>query len=311
MFPKLPELFHKRTVSAAVASGERPPRIEGNRSALDAFVNDRERYRANAALRHTLRLQRDGAKIIMACARSNVVLWALKNACPTSPSWMMRWNITVELAGTSTSDTNIYLSDTMYTIAQQNLVYCSSTNPLAVGLTGGIEMGDEKSTPASSNNSVVNNFVMGCDRNYYWWGSNQSGGLVNALIANNTFVNAWTNFGVEVADGPHQGSRFENNIVVQDNTVPVAYAAANPGITFSHNLWSKSPLLAAAGPGDVVGDALLARTGLTGAGQLDPTWFKTLTGSPAHGKALLTPEVTTDFFGTARLTSPDIGGYQY
>jgi hypothetical protein len=80
---------------------------------------------------------------------------------------------------------------------------------------------------------------------------------------------------------------------------------------FSNNLWSKTPTTAAAGPGDVIANPNLAKTGQTAAGQLSPDYFRLLSTSPAINRAAVLGEVTTDFFKKARGSSPDIGGHEY
>ncbi len=210
--------------------------------------------------------------------------------------------------------TNVYLSDTKYSILRRNLVYCTPESPMkGTGGSGvGIMMGDETYNPASSDNIVVNNLVMGCRRNFYWWQGVQGGGLVNVLIAYNTFVDSSyeTDFIIGYG-GPHSNTRIENNIIFQEDSLPVAIIASSSGLAFSSNLWSKTPPSSASGTGDVIGDPKLAKTGQTGAGQLTAEWFKILSASPAINKAKVLTEVSEDFFKTSRGSSPDIGAYEY
>ena len=88
--------------------------------------------------------------------------------------------------------------------------------------------------------------------------------------------------------------------------MPVASISANAQLTVNNNLWSKTPPAAASGPGDVVADPLLAKVG----SKYLVDWYRLLTGSPAINKALLLPDVTVDFEGTPRGTSPDMGALE-
>ncbi|HEX8923777.1 MAG TPA: right-handed parallel beta-helix repeat-containing protein, partial [Patescibacteria group bacterium] len=100
---------------------------------------------------------------------------------------------------------NIYISDTTNTTVQRNLVYETSTASVNTGSRVGIMMGDEKQKPASRNNTIINNLVYGSYRNYYWWGQFTNDGLVNDVIANNTFVNSLDVAGVQINNGNGTG----------------------------------------------------------------------------------------------------------
>ena len=209
--------------------------------------------------------------------------------------------------------TNVYLSDTRYSILQRNMVYCTPSSPLngTGGAQVGIMLGDEQYNPASSDNKVINNFVKGCNRTFYWWQGLQGGGLVNALVAYNTFSSSDSTANFQISSGTHSNTRIENNIIEQPDSLPVAIVGTKTGLSFSNNLWSKTPPANASGTGDVVGDPKLAKTGQTGAGLLAPEWFRILSNSPARDHAKVIPEVTEDYFRTARGQSPDIGAHEY
>ncbi len=212
--------------------------------------------------------------------------------------------------------TNVYLSDTKYTVLQRNLIYWTPGNPCSGhgGVEGGIMLGDEKYNPSSSDNKIINNLVKGGNRCFYSWLGNRGGGLVNVLIAHNTFVNANSDAeaSIKILEGTHINTRIENNIIVQDDSIPVInIEGTTSGLTFGYNLWSKTPPSYASKTGDIVGDPKLAKTGPTGAGQLTADYFKLLSNSPAINKAKVIAEVTKDFFKTARGSSPDIGAHEY
>jgi hypothetical protein len=211
---------------------------------------------------------------------------------------------------------NVYLSDTKYTVLQRNLIYWTPGNPCSGygGSRVGIMLGDEKYNPPSSDNKIINNFLKGGNRCFYSWLGANGGGLVNVLIANNTFVNAngdaEANF--KILNGTHSNTQIKNNIIEQIDSVPIiGIEGSATGLIFSHNLWSKNPPAAASGSGDVIRDALLSKTGPINPGSFSPEYFKVLGTSPARGKAKVLSEVTEDFFRSARGLSPDIGGHQY
>lgn len=209
--------------------------------------------------------------------------------------------------------TNIYISDSTNVLCQRNFVY---TDPRSYvfpyGAHGGIMMGDERYTPASANITVINNISFGNQGNYWWWQGLQGGGMNNVLIANNTFINGIGNLsdgrgGVIISRGDHKNVRFENNLVQQDGNLPVIATVSQPGVTYSHNLWSKPPYNAASGSGDIIANPLLAHTG----DPFSPDWFRLSGSSPAINHALSLPEVLYDFFSLIRDSNPDMGAIEF
>jgi hypothetical protein len=210
--------------------------------------------------------------------------------------------------------TNMYISDATNVLAQRNLVYCTADSAMGTyGSQAGIMMGDEVYRPPSANNTVVNNFVYGCNRNFFWWQGSEGGGLQNALIANNTFVNARADAEANflINSGSHSGSRIYNNIIEQDDAVTVAGVDTAIGLTFANNLWSKTPPHNAVGPDDIVGNPQLAKSGLVSPGGLTGEFFKLLAASPARDQALPLAEVADDYFRNPRDNAPDMGGDEF
>jgi hypothetical protein len=206
---------------------------------------------------------------------------------------------------------NIYISDTTNALCQGNFVYMTDDPYInAYGAHVGIMMGDEAYKPPSANITIINNIAYNNKRNFFWWQGDKGGGLVNVLIANNTFVNSTVEAGVVINQGTHQNSRFIDNIIVQEGALPVAYIDSNSQLTASNNLWSKQPAGAASGPGDIVADPMFAK-GASGGTVDDAIWYKLLAGSPAINKAIALPEVTQDYAGTLRGTAPDLGAFEY
>lgn len=204
---------------------------------------------------------------------------------------------------------NIYVSDATNTLVQRNFVYQNPTSYVfGYGEQVGIMMGDESYRPPSENITIINNIAYGNRRNFYWWNGVLGGGMVNVLIANNTFVNSIGYSGIKINLGEHQDVRLYNNIYVQDGILPIVdLVDTYPELFFSNNLWSKSPNSLATGPGDIIGDPLLAKAGQPFA----PEWFMLINSSPAVNKAIDLPEVIIDYFGHFRDASHDIGAIEY
>jgi len=203
---------------------------------------------------------------------------------------------------------NIYISDSTNVLCQRNMVYMNPDSYVyGYGANGGIMMGDERFTPPSANITIINNIAFGNHNNFWWWQGVQGGGMNNVLIAFNSFVNGYNGSGVTISEGIHQNVRFENNLVQQDGELPVIATIEQTGITYSHNLWSKPPYNAAVGPGDVIGDPLLAKTG----DPFEPDWYRLIALSPAVDQALSISEVIVDYFGFSRDSAPDIGAIEY
>jgi hypothetical protein len=208
---------------------------------------------------------------------------------------------------------NIYISDAIHCLCQRNLVYSTVRNPCSKSASSqvGIAMGDEKYNPPSSNNIVINNFLLGNKRNFYWWQGLSGGGLVKALFAYNTLVNSVDKTNFQVNSGNHSDSQILNNIILQEDSLPIAIVITSAGLTFSHNLWSSKPPLMASGIGDVIGNPFLAKTGSLSPGALRAEYFKISADSPARGRAKVLTEVKEDFFRSPRGLTPDIGAHQY
>jgi hypothetical protein len=200
---------------------------------------------------------------------------------------------------------NLYVSDAQNVLVQRNLVYYTDANTVP-GSHGGITLGDEKHNPPSQNITVVNNLAYGNRQNFFWWQGPGGEGMINVLVAYNTFVNATgasDTANLEIMPGPHQNVRIMNNIIAQDDAVPIARVPGS--LSFSNNLWSKVPRSAVRGSGDVIGDPLLTK-----GPAITPEWFVPLASSPAIDCARVLIEVTGDYLGNPRGGLPDIGAYE-
>ncbi len=213
---------------------------------------------------------------------------------------------------------NVYISDATDVLFQRNLVYLTPDSPTQrAGRqdTPGIGLADEVSS-STRNITIINNLVIGNERNLYFWAGGVSG-LNNYLIANNTFVNSRDFPNMQILGGPHPNSRIINNIFLQEDQQDIAQVSGS-GLTFSNNLWSKTPPSGTMGTNSInltnnatLISQLLTKTGTFVAGQLTSDWFKLQSNSSARNTGTVLSEVTHDFFGTQRDSSPDIGAYEY
>jgi Right handed beta helix region len=206
---------------------------------------------------------------------------------------------------------NIYISDTTDVLFQRNLIYSTGFMDTYGGHPQtGIAVWDEIYQPASARITIINNIVYGTKYCLRWLSGplKDGSGMDHIFIANNTFANSTEGSCIYFKDSPiNTGTVFMNNIVIQENSLPLIYVSTNSNILFSNNLWSKAPLRAAQSPGDLIGNPMLAMIDTF----VDPLWFQLLPNSPAIDHALILPEVTKDYWGIPRGTSPDIGAIEY
>jgi hypothetical protein len=228
------------------------------------------------------------------------------------------------IAGNTSYDnqtSNIYVSDTRYALVLGNLVYCTPGNKARPDLTQlGILVYDELGVPIplgsggtrsdSSDNTFLNNIVMGCDSNLFATQTQAA----NNLYAYNTFVNSsldkiYYAANVKFQSGSAANQRFINNLVYQSDNLPIVQNDSPGVMAFSHNLWSKTPPSAAgvSGAGDVLGDPKLSMQ----AAPYSPAWFQLTAASPAIDKAQPIPETGLDFYGALRGGLPDIGALEF
>lgn len=202
---------------------------------------------------------------------------------------------------------NVYLNNCPYATIRRNLIYHTGDSRWEDAT--GISLADEAAWSNPLDHlTIVNNMVLGTCRTFHFWRDSSTSGLKNSLIAYNTFVNSNYGANFTIAPGNHSNTRIENNIILQEDSLPVADVADDSGLNFSHNLWSKTPPPHVSSSDDVIGDPQLAKSG---PGLLTPEWFRLLSSSPARDRAKVISEVTEDFFRNARGNNPDMGAHEY
>jgi len=228
--------------------------------------------------------------------------------------------------------TNIFCNTCGDLLVQRNLVYSSSTHsPPNKGISIGLDWDIPGDTAYSSNHTVINNMVIGCQFNFSfnvytakgnWPGR---GALINTLIAHNTFVNANANGTARLsgASAPaaiwiaphseHKNVRIENNIFLQDlSKGRLVSVPQDPAFHWSHNLWSSPPPSDVQSPRDVIGDPVLKNPNAAILpGEVKPDWYKLDASSPAIDAAKSISEASEDFFRSSRNRSPDTGADEY
>jgi parallel beta-helix repeat protein len=217
---------------------------------------------------------------------------------------------------------NVYISDTTGDAFARNLIYCTPGNAYRVSSMGqhGIDMQDENQTPASANIDVVNNLVTGCETNFTWYPYTSDSSMQDILIADNTFVDSTggsSTAAVQIAAPvgiAHSGTRIIDNIIVEGGSGTIGrIGQPSAGITFSNNIWSKTPPSAMLGTQSLVADPLVTRSATLAPGKLTGKYFTVTGSSPAIDAGVTLAGVSADYFGTSRPqgAAPDIGGYEY
>lgn len=232
---------------------------------------------------------------------------------------------------------HIYIMRSIDSVVRNNLIFHLYTPGLFVPgkEPAGIAIGDEIAPgfPNSSGGQIYNNIVVGLGT-LFWVANNTTNyntQLSNCYIGHNTFVSGpKTIFGILLYGNqqgrPHKNSLFENNIIACSSTIS-SVGGDISGIAFRHNLWSKLPLAAFRGPGDRIGDPLLANPNAalnnpfpSPNSNVDPLNYRlTEKSALAIGQAsdasafnsVQPPAVAKDFYGAPRDNQPDIGAHEF
>lgn len=221
---------------------------------------------------------------------------------------------------------NLYINATTYPTARRNLIYCT-TNREFWRKAGqptyrpgpGIVLRDEMmkgNVPISHHQVVVNNIVVGCGRNFTVSSQRPGGGLRDATIAHNTFIEARGDAGsaflnVSFSQATYVNSIFANNLIVQSNQSIARQNEKNVlnNMRVTHNLYSRAPHSSWFGGevGRIIADPRLVN--VTVQSPPNPDWYRPQSGSPAIDRGMAMPQITVDFNGTARTGAADIGAY--
>lgn len=188
----------------------------------------------------------------------------------------------------------LYVHRARNVLVQRNLLYHTNDPAFHRGRnpSGCIALNNEDNFPDSitvKNVTIRNNVMVGCQKNIAIWGSNgENLPVEDVLIAHNTLVNATANTGPQDAVNINfvvavlRNIRVEKNIIYQKDQF-IGQAPNDPQISYSNNLWSRTPPAHMRSPSDLITDPQLANPNaplVPGGVQL--AWYSPLPSSPAR-----------------------------
>lgn len=202
----------------------------------------------------------------------------------------------------------VFLDNARFTTVDSNLIYCTgNTRYFRDGFPGqGIAVANETYTDSnpSTDNTIVNNIVIGTRWGFYYGNFENGGGLKNTRVANNTFHKTAQEI-IRIAVDAHANSVVENNIFHTAGGSGTSIAGG--GVTFRNNNWYGVNAGTAAGAGDVIGNP-----NFVNAGGFTASDYRVQSGSTAIGRAAdLLAVVKNDYFGAPRALPFDIGAHQF
>lgn len=236
---------------------------------------------------------------------------------------------------------SIYVLNTINPVIDGNFVFCTDdrnfwngdnpNGPMKAGV--GMQLRDEDfppydvQPPNSRGQVIINNLIVGCSTNFGVATQVNGGGLNNAIVANNTFINARGDAGTAAnnvrlaGDASYANTLFVNNILVQNtdgDNLRVLMSLGTPNLstlTVANNLyWPKAPgsTWFANEPGRLVSDPRIANLTLPVLANLpDPAWYGLTANSPAINSGRPVAQVVNDFFNRARSNPPDRGAIEF
>jgi parallel beta-helix repeat protein len=199
----------------------------------------------------------------------------------------------------------VYLDNATKTTVENNFVYSTGNSkyfrPLNIGQGQqyypgyGIYMNNEHYSDVSNPNSdniIRNNIVVGTLA-----GIAKTNQIKNTLITNNTIYGSIDRELLIFSDSRDANVSITNNIFSRSIGRSINwFSGVLTGYTFSNNLWSVQPTLAARGSGDIYADPQLSNPG-----GLSAEAYKVKTTSLAINAGLKSNNVIQDHFGDSRL----------
>jgi hypothetical protein len=228
---------------------------------------------------------------------------------------------------------NLYLMRAVNPRVQRNLIYCTDDLTYWSG-SGGVfkpgngmyvrdeTVGNASNSPLGSGQVIINNIFVGCGINFGVDTQVPGGGLVNALVANNSFINARGQDGLGVNNIKFEGAtsfkntQFINNLILQQvpgTSVRILTVDGTPDLstfTMANNLYNTPPQNGwpANETNRIIADPLITNPVMPVKGVIpDANSYRIPTGSPAVNAGLPLGPVTVDFFQHPRVGAPDIG----
>lgn len=232
---------------------------------------------------------------------------------------------------------NIYLSGSMSPLVRRNLVFCTDDRDYWRGAKAkpapGITLRDEDfpnqtvKPPPSRGQKILNNIVVGCGVNFWVATQITGGGLNDAIVANNSFVNARGDTGSSANNVLFEGditlenTKFANNLILQSDpsaaSAHLILALGSPDMstfTLLNNLYSVPPSKhwPKTESGRVNGDPKLVNPIMPVKGSVpDANNYRLQANSPAIDAGTNVSLVTEDFFKQTRSGTLDIGADEF
>jgi hypothetical protein len=208
--------------------------------------------------------------------------------------------------------TNVYIANTYNATIRNNLVYNTPNNSVGKR-SAGFTLADEAPlNPNSSDNLIINNMLYNSDVTAFYWTIIPGTYLKNAVIANNTIINGYLNFGKK-----NDQVLVQNNIVFRDDGGPLAWVPVKDGLLLMNNLWSSTPMLNARGIGDVVTESNLGLSfPVDSLGKINVTtvtkdYFVPKPGSSVINKGAAVNTTLGAYQVNSVSATPNIGAYPY
>ncbi|MDQ2999953.1 MAG: right-handed parallel beta-helix repeat-containing protein [Fibrobacterota bacterium] len=199
-------------------------------------------------------------------------------------------------------------------VADGNLIYVTPNRPskdlirstpqgflaaeeLNFGLPGDLRRGQ-----------VTNNIIVNCNQGFGFW--HDGGGLVDFLIANNTFVNNAIAINID-ASPTNGGNIFRNNIFVQAKAgAMINFSQPGPRTEFGNNTWYNAGGggLPALDPNSMFKNPLLV-----GGDDFSAASYKLSAGSPCIAAGTAGFRLPKDYWGAPRpaTAATSIGAHEY
>jgi hypothetical protein len=208
---------------------------------------------------------------------------------------------------------NIYLDNASDVVVDSNFVFnTGNTKFYRDGMPAdGVRIAQEDVYDGpqnrSQNNTIINNIIVNTGSGFFYNNYMVTPGLIDTLVANNTFVGAAHALLYIDRHRGTTGSVFENNVFLQNGAGRAGEIPSTAGLTFRNNAWFGKLDGRVVGSGDVLEDPKLLQPG-----EPEPQAYRPAAGSPLIDRGVVSAAVVADFLGTARPqgTTHDIGAFE-
>ena len=205
----------------------------------------------------------------------------------------------------------IYLDNSPNVVVSANYVYFTGDtrfllyqkNEPPVGIGAAIEAYTSRVQLPLNGASIINNIVVGGRFGFYYGNYDLGGGMQNALIANNTFVNQ-TDAAIHIDPDKHSSNQAVNNIFYRSPSGGVLQSGSPTGFSLGNNCWFGGTSGTFGGGGDVAADPLFVQ-----AWSFSPDNYRISNASPCMTSGRELKQVTSNFWGTSRAVPYSSGAF--